>query len=229
MKQPFLLLTTGISLCLLLCTTGCKPAPMAEEIPASIPTVSYKAVMIQHSVAAYPAWKEVYLADDSLRKVNGMFPMFIARGTEDTNTVIVMNKITDIEKARSFATSEGLKMTMEKAGVNSLPIAAYMDVIRDDTSSISQDERVMVVHKVKDFDTWLKVYDAEGMVKRAENGLVDRGLARDMDDPNKVYIVFAVTDKAKAMARMQSDELIKLMADAGVEGQPTIYFYTRQK
>ncbi len=228
MKRITHFMMAGLLLCLFVFASSCKTEPPAQETAKTIPTVSYKALMIQHSVAAYSGWKEVYMADDSLRKANGMFPMFIARGTEDTNTVIVMNKITDIEKARSFAASEGLKMTMEKAGVNSLPIAAYLDVIRDDTSAIPQNERVMIVHKVKDFDTWLNVYDAEGMMKRAENGLVDRGLARDMDDPNKVYIVFAVTNKEKAMARMQSDELIKLMADAGVEGQPSTYFYTRQ-
>ena len=228
MKRITYFMAAGFMLCLFSISTGCKSEPKTEETLVPIAAADYKAVMIQHTVAAFPAWKEVYMADDSLRKVNGMFPMFVARLTEDTNTVIVMNKITDMQKAKDFANSEGLKKTMEKAGVNSLPVVSYLNVIRDDTSTISEHNRVMIVHKVKDFDAWLKVYDAEGVAKRAEYGIVDRGLARDSDYQNKVYIVFAVMDKEKAMARMQSEEMKKLMTDAGVEGPPSITFYTLQ-
>jgi hypothetical protein len=34
-----------------------------------------------------------------------------------------------------------------------------------------------------------KVYDEEGIIKRMEGGLIDRG-ARNIDDPNMVTIVF---------------------------------------
>lgn len=64
---------------------------------------------------------------------------------------------------------------------------------------------------------------------RAENGLLDRALARDADDPNTVYIVFAISDKEKSMARMQSEELKKTMTDAGVEGAPSFFYYTLDK
>jgi hypothetical protein len=69
------------------------------------------------------------------------------------------------------------------------------------------------------------VYQAEGKAKRAENGLVERGMARDIDDPNRVTVVFAITDMVKAKARVGSEELKKLMTDAGVEGPPQIVFY----
>ena len=213
-------------LCLLTFTSGCKTEPKAVEEP--IPASSYKAIMVKHSVASYPAWKEVYMGHDSVRQAYGITPMFIARGSEDTTTVLVMNKLTDVQKAKDFAASPDLKMVMEKAGVTGPPTVAFLDVVRDDTSSIPQNDRLMVVHKVKDYDTWLKAYDGEGRATRAANGLLDRGLAREIDDPNMVYVVFAVTDKAKAMARMQSEELKKLMTDAGIEGPPSFYFYTRQ-
>ena len=58
--------------------------------------------------------------------------------------------------------------------------------------------------------------------------MVERGMARGMDDPNMVYIVFAVTDMDKAKARITSEELKTLMTDAGVEGPPSITFYTLQ-
>lgn len=228
MKRMTHFLMAGLLLCLFAFASSCKPATQAEEPPATIPAAAYKAWLVKSTVASYPVWKDVYTSRDSIRRSYGMTPQFIARGTEDTNTVLVMNKITDVQKVKDFSASPDLKMAMEKAGVIGDASISFLDVVRDDTSTIAQNDRVMVVHKVKDYDTWLKVFDAEGMAKRAENGIVDRGLARDVDDPNKVYIVFAITDKAKAMARMQSEELKKLMVDAGVEGEPSFFFYTRQ-
>ena len=71
----------------------------------------------------------------------------------------------------------------------------------------------------------LKVFDSEGKETRAGYGLIDRGIARGNDDPNKVYVLFAVSDIAKAKARSASPELKKLMTDAGADGPPTINFY----
>ena len=228
MKRITHFMMTGLILVLFGFASSCKPAPQAEETPATIPAAAYKAWLVQSTVASYPVWKDVYTSRDSVRRSYGMTTQFIARGTEDTNTVLVMNKITDVQKVKEFSASPDLKMAMEKAGVTGAPTISFLDVVRDDTSTIAQNDRVIVAHKVKDYDAWLKVFDGEGMAKRAENGIVDRGLARDIDDPNKVYIVFAITDKAKAMARMQSEELKKLMVDGGVEGEPSFFFYTRQ-
>ena len=87
------------------------------------------------------------------------------------------------------------------------------------------DNILVVVHKVKDFDIWLKAYDGEGKAKRMENGLIDRSLSRGIDDPNMVTVIFVVTDMAKAKARIGSEELKKLMMDAGVEGPPQISYF----
>ena len=86
-------------------------------------------------------------------------------------------------------------------------------------------ERVEITHKVKDFDAWVKVYDAEGKDKRASEEMVDGVLARCIDDPNIVHILFAITDMAKAQAAIASAAKKKLMLKDGVEGVPTIDFY----
>ena len=105
------------------------------------------------------------------------------------------------------------------------PTFSYIDVVRNDDTKIDQKERLMVVHKVKNYNAWLKVYDGEGKETRAANGLIDRGLGRGVNDSNMVYIVFAITDMAKAKARLSSPELKKIMTDAGVEGAPKSFFY----
>ncbi len=58
--------------------------------------------------------------------------------------------------------------------------------------------------------------------------MIDRGLARGIYDSNMIYIVFAITDIAKAKARIASPKLKKIMMDAGVQGPPKIYYYRLQ-
>jgi len=117
-----------------------------------------------------------------------------------------------------------LKATMDKAGVTSKPDINFYHVIR-----FSGDPRVkqfMVVnHKVKDFNAWLKVFDGEGPAKRASEGFTDIALARGVDDTTMVHLAFAVTDMAKAKAAIVSDDKKKLMMSAGVIGKPDIRFY----
>jgi quinol monooxygenase YgiN len=200
-------------------------APTTISTPTTMAAASFKVIMIKHKVKNFAAWKPVYMAHDSMRAANGITHFQVARSLDDSNTVIVINKIADVKKAKDFAASADLKKAMQKAGVSGAPSVSFSEVVRNDDSKIEQKDRVMIAHKVKDFDAWLKVYDAEGMKTRMEHGVIDRGLARDADDPNMIYIVFAVTDMAKAKARIGSEELKKIMTDAGVEGIPQVTFY----
>lgn len=223
MKQIPLLLTMGILLCLISCASDTKGDQKAEEMNLAKP---YNAMMVRHSVADYGAFKTEYMAHDSLRKANGLTSLAVGRGIDDPNMIIVMNEISDVQKAKDFAGSASLKEAMAKAGVTGAPTIDFMKVIRDDTTTIPQNDRVMVSHHVKDFDAWLKVYDAEGKATRAANGIVDRGMARGIDDPNMIYLLFAITDMAKANARMQSEDLKKIMTDAGVDSAPSFFKFT---
>lgn len=185
----------------------------------------FKVVLIKHSVADYEKWKPAYVAHGSVRKEYGLTDLDLLRGIDNPNLILVVEKIADVKKAKEFTTLPDLKEAMEKAGVNSAPEFFYYDVIRNDDSKINTKDRVMVTHKVKDFDAWVKVYDGEGKATRASEGMVDRVLARGIDDPNLVHIVLAVTDMAKAKAAIFSEGKKKLMTSAGVEGPPTIEFF----
>ncbi len=204
-------------------TVKTDTAKMAEPaVPVFTP---FKIVMIKHAVADFDKWKTAYLSHDSMRMVYGITHYRFGRGLDNPNMVVVMDKIANVQKAKDFSALPNLKEVMQKGGVKGKPEFSIADVIWNEDKKIDQAERVMISHKVKDFDAWKKVYDEEGTAKRLENGLIDRGLARDVDDPNKVYIVFAISDMAKAKARINSEELKKLMTDAGVAGPPQIFFY----
>ena len=113
---------------------------------------------------------------------------------------------------------------MEKGGVKSKPRFDFWKVIRMDPEA-KEKQWILVTHKVKDFDAWLKVFDAEGSASRASQGLIDVALGQGIDDPNLVHIVFDTKDMAKAKASINSEEKKKLMQSAGVQGMPKIEYY----
>ena len=185
----------------------------------------FKVIGIKHKIADYDKWRKEYDAHDSMRMAYGISHYMIGRGIDDSNTIMVIDKINDVAKAKEFSVLPDLKDKMKQAGVIGKPEFTYYEVIRNDNTQIDQKDRLMVTHRVKDFDSWLKVYDAEGTTKRMEEGLIDRGLARSTDDANMVTIVFAITDMKKAKENITSEAKKKLMMDAGVEGAPQMFFY----
>lgn len=186
----------------------------------------FKVMVVQQNVADYDKWRKEYDAHDSMRQAYGITHYMIGRGIDEAKRIVVIDKMTDVQKAKAFSVLPNLKEAMKAGGVIGKPEFAYYDVIRNDPAKIDQKDRLMVIHRVKDFDAWLKVYDAEGTVKRMEEGLIDRGMARSIDDPNRVALVFAITDRAKAKASISGEAKKKLMTDAGVEGAPELFFYT---
>jgi hypothetical protein len=198
---------------------------MEEVDTASTAFMPFKVIVIKHDVADYNKWRAAYDAHDSIRMLYGISHFVIGRGMDNPNTIMVIDKMSDVNKAKDFSMLPSLKDVMKKAGVMSTPKYGFYEVIRNDDSKINLKDRLMVTHRVKDFDAWLKVYDEEGTIKRMEEGLIDRGMARSADDPNVVTLVFAISDIDKAKAMMNSEAQKKVMMEAGVEGVPEMFYY----
>jgi hypothetical protein len=181
-------------------------------------------LLVRHKVADYNNWKSGYDAHDSVRLASGIHKYLIARGTEDSNMVMVAQAMDDVNKAKAFAASPDLKEVMKKAGVISDPMIDYLDVVMSDTTSITQTVRLMVKHHVKDWDAWKKVYDSD-KPNRVNAGLTDRVLGHSNGDTHSVTIVFAVSDMAKAKDFIGSKAMKDKMDQAGVDGPPDFFFY----
>jgi quinol monooxygenase YgiN len=198
----------------------------SEEPEMALPEfMPFKVITIKHKVADYAKWRKEYDAHDSVRQAYGITHFVVGRGTDDPNTIIVIDKMNDDMKAKEFSVMPSLKESMAKAGVMGKPEFGFYDIVRHDDSKINLKGRLMIMHRVQDFDAWLKVYDIEGMTKRMEEGLIDRGMARSVDDPNVVTVVFAISDLEKAKASITSEAKKKLMTEAGVEGVPQFFYY----
>lgn len=200
-------------------TTAAEPAVTKPEFKP------FKVVVIQHKVKNFEKAETGYFKSDSARKVYGITSFVLGRDLKDSNTVFVMDKIEDVDKAKSFFNQPGVVEAMKKAGVSRAPGYTYAEMVRGTDSPIDSGSHVSVTHHVKDYNAWLKAFDAEGAATRAANGLVDQGIARNLYDSNTISILFAVSDMAKAKARIASPELKKIMTDAGVDGTPAIRWF----
>ena len=198
-------------------------APVAEKAPVFEP---FKLVAVTHIVKDFDTWKKSFDEHESMRTANGLTLRAIGRDMKNPNKVLVFLKIDDLQKAKDFVGSPNLKEAMQKGGVISKPEIVYVDIVRFEESPAEFKDRIRVAHKVKDFDAWLKVYDEEGGATRSAHGLIDRAISRNIDDPNMIYITFAVSDMAKAKARLDDPTLKKIMTDGGVISKPVIDFYT---
>lgn len=198
-------------------------AMSADTVVAFVP---FKVFSVSHTVKDFDAWKKVYDEGESMRVDAGMSKLAVCRDMDNPNKVYVFNRIADVQKARDFAADPKLKEAMQKGGVTSAPVMLYVDVVRFEESPTEHKGRVRIGHKVKDFDVWLKAYDTEGKETRVANGLIDRAVSRNLDDPNMIYVTFAISDLAKAKARIADPALKQIMTEAGVMSAPEIFFYT---
>jgi hypothetical protein len=195
----------------------------APAAPAAF--TPFDMVEINHSVKDYAKWKVAFDNDSAARKASGLGFIVIGKNNANPSNLTIAFTASDVSKAKAFTTDPRLKDVMEKNGVTSKPEIGFYHVLRFNAES-KEKQWVLITHKVKDFDAWLKVFDAEGTAARASFGMVDVVLARSIDDPSIVHLVFDIKDMAKAKARINSPELKKTMMDGGVEGMPKIEFYT---
>jgi quinol monooxygenase YgiN len=82
----------------------------------------------------------------------------------------------------------------------------------------------IVLHRVRDYDTWRKVYDEFTPVQK-EGGVTGQAVYQAQGDPNNVLVVHHFATMAAAEAFFSSTELLDAMRNAGVEGQPRVEFY----
>lgn len=204
-------------------TTVTDTTAVADEAPAFEP---FQVMAISYTVKNYEVWKKVFDERESTRAESGLTTRALARGTDNPNKIYLFLNVADMQKAKEYAANPKLKEVRKTAGVTSEPEVIYSNVVRFEESPAEFKGRVRITHKVKDFEVWLKGYDAEGSETRVANGLVDRAIARNVEDPNLIYITFAISDLAKAKARFKDAALQKIMTEAGVISKPVFEYYT---
>jgi hypothetical protein len=199
--------------------TTAKMAP-----PSTIITTPQYMVVVNQKVGNFTKWKAAYDGHDSARLASGIHNYVVGRGLMDSNNVMVALKIDDTTKAMAFVKDPGLKKAMVKGGVIGAPMISFFTETWQDTAIIDTKLRSRTLFTVKDWAAWLKAFD-DGKQERIDNGLTVRVIGHDLRDNNRVFLVTAITDTAKAFAYFKSDALKKRRAESGVIGEPVRYLF----
>ncbi|MEO7266145.1 MAG: hypothetical protein ABIW38_14605 [Ferruginibacter sp.] len=207
-------------------TTNMSDSTIITEpaAPTTINTTPQHMLVVKHKVINFEKFKAAYDAHDSLRLANGMHNYVIGRGLEDSNMVLVAVKADDMDKAKAFAKSPGLKIAMQKSGVTGAPQMEFTTMTFQDNAVINSTLRSETMFSVKDWAAWEKAFQ-EGKQERIDNGIVVRAYGHDADDNNKVRLVTAIMDSTKAAAYWKSDMLKARRAASGVIGEPKRFLF----
>ena len=191
---------------------------------STISTTPQAMFTVKHKVSNFTKWKASYDEHDSMRLAAGLHNYVIGRGVNDSNTVLVALKADDLAKAKEFGKDASLKKAMQKGGVTGTPSFSFFIATFQDTAVVNSTIRSMTTFAVKDWAAWQKAF-GEGRQERVDNGLTDRVFGHDPDDNNKVTLVLAITDTAKASAYWRSDMLKNRRAASGAIGVPERFVF----
>ncbi|MEP7110408.1 MAG: hypothetical protein ABI760_20600 [Ferruginibacter sp.] len=205
-------------------STSTTTATTETVAPSTIINTPQGMLLVKHKVGNFAKWKASYDAHDSLRLAGGMHSYVIGRGVEDSNMVLVAVKTDDMAKAKAFASDAKLKEAMQKGGVTGKPSFSFLTAVFQDTVVINSAIRSLTTFTVKDWDAWQKSFK-EGNQERMDNGITDRVYGHDVDNNNKVMLVTALMDTAKASAYWKSDMLKKRRAASGVTSAPDRFVF----
>jgi hypothetical protein len=83
--------------------------------------------------------------------------------------------------------------------------------------------RMFVRHSVRDYDSWRRVYDAFAPQQEA-HGVRAESMFQSVEDPNDVTVTNDFDDLDAARAFLASGEVQEAIKDAGVVGDPQVWF-----
>ncbi|MBI3677038.1 MAG: hypothetical protein HY243_10555 [Proteobacteria bacterium] len=104
------------------------PSPMmgSQTMMGSAKTMGVGSMIVHHEVTDYAKWRAVYDADQSNRAAAGLTNCRVHRSMDNANDVVIACNMTDVAKARVFASSKKLMDTMTKAGVMGKPQILFL-------------------------------------------------------------------------------------------------------
>lgn len=88
-------------------------------------------IIIRHKVTDYANWKPVFDEHSTARAAGGSQGGQLFRSADNPNELIAVFKWDDLDKARQFAQSAGLREAMQRAGVADIPDVYFVEKVED--------------------------------------------------------------------------------------------------
>lgn len=175
-----------------------------------------------HECKDYLTWKKAYDGDAPNRTAAGLTDIHVLREHDNANLVALMFGVSDVGRAKAFATSPNLAATMKAAGIIGTPRVRFRHGEYHRGSAANYATMTLTV---RDYETSLKAYAMDASDRKGA-GLTDLAVLQLDDDPSNLLILWAVSDVARAIEFFDSPALAAHMVkNAGVVGSPERHFW----
>jgi quinol monooxygenase YgiN len=89
------------------------------------------ALIVRHRVANFESWKKVFDSFTDVRRSHGWLSAIVYRDEADPNMVTIINRVKDLDGAKRYGSSEGLRNAMREGGVQGTPEIHFCDETED--------------------------------------------------------------------------------------------------
>jgi len=182
------------------------------------------ALVITYSVQSVEQWQEIFNAEKSQRENLKILDLGNLTSDDNPREISSFFKVPDYEIGKEYAESSELKKQLEDMGTVGEPRILYMDILQMPQKTFPQQYRMMVTHKVKDYDHWKEVFD-QHEAERRQAGLELVGIGKSHSDSLEISVMFAFDDMDAARIFASSDQLKQAMEESGVVSDPVLSWY----
>jgi hypothetical protein len=187
------------------------------ETPASA------AVVINHDVEDYAAWKRAFDRHAGARRNAGIVAAHVNQDADNPNRLSVYLAGADRVKLTAFVGDIALMATMREAGVTGPPHIIDLTPMEELTCKDRPLAGLIIRHEVRDYAVWKAAFDGHGEARR-QAGVVGHAVSRSVRDPNVVILYLQATSLEALRVFAATSELKAVMAAAGVVGEPDLSF-----
>ena len=183
------------------------------------------AALLAHRVEDVDRWKAGFEGHEPARRAAGILGHHINRAEDDPHLITLFLALSDLDRAKAFASSPELGEVMQNVGVVSRPEIQWLRPIREEVVSHRQLPAFLIRHRVADFDTWLAGYDAAGELQQSA-GIIGHAANRSLDDPSLITVYHQAETFDALHSFLADPQLQAAMQEAGVISEPEVTFHT---
>ena len=185
--------------------------------------VASAAVVINHDVEDYAAWKRAFDRHAGARRNAGIVAAHVNQDADNPNRLSVYLAGADRAKLAAFVGDIALMASMREAGVTGPPHIIDMTPMVDLTCKDRPLAGLIIRHEVRDYAAWKAAFDGHADA-RGKAGVVGHAVSRSVRNPSVVVIYLQATSLDALRAFAAAPDLKAVMAAAGVVGAPDLSF-----
>ncbi len=218
---------------LLLCIAAACTEPEGDKLTTPLEltvervepdSVVMHCLALDFQVVDFFKWKSAFDQNDSLRKAFGLRSWHIFRKVLDTNQVLVMMKVTDVDKASAYSTDPEVTAQMKDMGVVGVSSVKILNAIHLEDKTQSEN-LILIQHEVEDYKAWAMSFE-DAMSTNENIGIKALCRLYVLDNPNMVSVLLEVSSFELAEQIMSSPTNISSMKESGAISEPIITMLT---